>query len=198
MGYWILRTILIGLGKIFFRIKAEGVENIPRKSNFIIVSNHVSFLDPLLVMALVPQKIHCIALRSLYKLRRMKWVLLLGETLPSGRISRKAAHLLQHNKNVGLFPEGGVSRDGKLGEFRRGAALLALKTGRPVVPCAVFGTYETLPFGRRFPRLFRPLKLKIGKPVYILKEFDEVIDDIYLCNGVFKIRNAVKELLDAG
>jgi 1-acyl-sn-glycerol-3-phosphate acyltransferase len=198
MWYWILKAILIVLGRLFFRIKVEGLQNIPRKSNFIIVSNHASFLDPLLIMAFVPQKIHCIALRILYKMTRIKWFLYMVEALPSGRISRKAAHLLQHDKNVGLFPEGGVSRDGKLGEFRRGTALLALKTGRPVVPCAVFGTYETLPFGKRLPKLFRPLKLKIGNPIYILKEFDEIIDDVYLRNGVFKIRNAVKEMLDAG
>jgi 1-acyl-sn-glycerol-3-phosphate acyltransferase len=198
MWYWILKGILIVLGRLFFRIKVEGLQNIPRKSNFIIVSNHVSFLDPLLIMAFVPPKIHCIALRNLYKMTRIKWFLYLVEALPSGNISRKAAHLLQRDKNVGLFPEGGVSRDGRLGEFRRGTALLALKTGRPVVPCAVFGTFETLPFGKRFPKLFRPLKLKIGRPIYILKEFDEIIDDIYLRNGVFKIRNAVKEMLDAG
>lgn len=105
---------------------------------------------------------------------------------------------MQHGKNLGLFPEGGVSRDGKLGEFRRGAALLALKTGRPIVPCAVFGTFETLPFGSRVPKFFHPIKLKIGRPIYILKEFDEVIDDVYLRNGVFRIRNAIKGMLDAG
>jgi 1-acyl-sn-glycerol-3-phosphate acyltransferase len=198
MWYWILKAILIVLGRLFFRIKVEGLQNIPRKSNFIIVSNHLSFLDPLLIMVFVPQKIHCIALRSLYKMSWIKLFLYMGEALPSGHISRKAAHLLQRGKNVGLFPEGGVSRDGKLGEFRRGTALLALKTGRPIVPCAVFGTYKALPFGKRFPKLFQPLKLKIGKPIYILKEFDEIIDDIYLRNGVFRIRNAVKEMLDAG
>jgi 1-acyl-sn-glycerol-3-phosphate acyltransferase len=198
MWYWILKSVLIVISKIFFDFKVEGLENIPRKSNFIIVSNHVSFLDPLAIMTAVPQKIHCIALRSLYKITWIKWFLYMVEALPSGRISRKAAHLLNRNKNVGLFPEGGVSRDGKLGEFRRGVALLALKTGRPVVPCAVFGSYESLPFGAKFPKLFMPLKVKIGKPIYILKEFDDIIDDVYLKQGVFRIRNAIKEMLDAG
>jgi 1-acyl-sn-glycerol-3-phosphate acyltransferase len=198
MWYWVLKAVLITIGKLFFRVKVEGLENIPPKSNFIIVSNHVSFLDPLLIMAFVPRKIHCIALRSLYKIDWIKWFLYLVEALPSGRVSRKAAHLLSRNKNVGLFPEGGVSYDGKFREFRRGAALLALKTGRPVLPCAVSGTFESLPFGAKFPKLFRPLKLKIGKPIYILKEFDDIIDDIYLREGVFRIRNAVKEMLDAG
>jgi 1-acyl-sn-glycerol-3-phosphate acyltransferase len=198
MWYWVLKAILFTIGKLFFRVKVEGLENIPRKSNFIIVSNHVSFLDPLLIMAFVPRKIHCIALRSLYKIFWIRWFLHLVDALPSGHVSRKAAHLLNRNKNVGLFPEGGVSYEGKFREFRRGAALLALKTGRPVVPCAVSGTYGSLPFGAKFPKLFRTLKLKIGQPIYILKEFDDIIDDAYLQEGVFKIRNSVKEMLDAG
>ena len=198
MWYWILRVALIVISKLFFHFKVEGLENIPKKSNFIIVSNHVSFLDPLAIMAAVPRKIHCIALRVLYKIPWIKWFLYMVEALPSGRISRKAVHVLTNNNNLGLFPEGGVSRDGKLGEFRRGVALLALKTGRPVVPCAVFGTYDSLPFGAKFPKLFMPIKVRIGKPTYILKEFDEIIDDVYLIQGVFRIRNSIKEMLDAG
>lgn len=189
---------MIPISKLFFRFKVEGLENIPKKSNFIIVSNHVSFLDPLAIMTAVPRKIHCIALRSLYKIFWIRWFLLMVEALPSGRISRKAVHMLGKNKNVGLFPEGGVNREGKLGEFRRGVALLAYKTGRPLVPCALFGTFESLPFGAKFPKLFKPLKVRIGKPIYILKEFDDVIDSVYLREGVLKVRNSIKEMLDAG
>jgi 1-acyl-sn-glycerol-3-phosphate acyltransferase len=198
MWYWILKGILITISRLFFNFKVEGLENIPRKSNFIIVANHVSFLDPLAVMTAVPKKIHCIALRSLYKISWIRWFLHLVEALPSGRISHKAVHMLNRGKNVGLFPEGGVNHDGKLGEFRRGAALLALKTGRPVLPCAIFGTFASLPFGAKFPKLFRPIKVKIGKPIYILKEFDDIIDDLFLQKGVFRVRNSIKEMLDAG
>ncbi len=189
---------MIPISKLFFKFRVEGLENIPKKSNFIIVSNHVSFLDPLAIMTAVPRKIHCIALRSLYKISWIRWFLLMVEALPSGRISRKAVHMLARNKNVGLFPEGGVNREGKLGEFRRGVALLAYKTGRPLVPCACFGTFESLPFGAKFPKLFMPLKVRIGKPIYILKEFDDVIDGVYLQEGVLRVRNSIKEMLDAG
>ena len=187
---------MIPISKLFFRFKVEGLENIPKKSNFIIVANHVSFLDPLAIMTAVPRKIHCIALRRLYKIIWIRWFLLMVEALPSGRVSRKAVHMLNRNKNIGLFPEGGVNRKGKLGEFKRGAALLAFKTGRPVVPCAVFGSFEALPFGAKFPKLFMPLRLRFGKPLYILKEFDEIIDGVYLRDATFKIRNAIKEMLD--
>ena len=182
---------------MFFKLKVEGLENIPRKTNFIIVSNHNSFLDPVLIMSAVPKKIYCIALRDIYKFQWLGWFLRLIETVPSGSSSEKAVNILLENKNIGLFPEGGVSRDGKLKEFRRGAALLSFKTGRPIVPCAVIGTFESLPFGKTVPRLVH-LKVKIGKPIFMLKEFDEIIDDLYLEKGIFKVRNSVKEMIHAG
>lgn len=197
MCYWIVRAIAFVIVKLFFRLKVEGVENLPSKTNFIIVANHASFLDPLLVMAAVPKKIHCITLKSLYKIVWIKWFFEMASAIPSGNSSEKAVDLLLKGKNVGLFPEGGVSHDGKLREFRRGVALLASKTGRPIVPCAIFGAYEALPRQAKFPKFLRT-KVKIGKPIYILKEFSEVIDDILLQEGLFKVRNAVKEMLIAG
>ena len=197
MWYWILRGMLVIFGKVYLRLKVEGLENIPQKSNFIIVANHVSFLDPLMIMAAVPKKIYCIAMRDIYRIKWMKWFLVLTETLPSGAVSERAVKFLTEHKNVGLFPEGGVSRDGTLQEFRRGAALLALKTGRPIVPCAILGTFESLPYGKGFP-MPMTIKVKIAKPVYLLKEFDTVIDDAFLQEGIFRVRNKVKELLHAG
>jgi 1-acyl-sn-glycerol-3-phosphate acyltransferase len=197
MLYWIFRAAFLVVFKLFFNLKIEGKENIPQKTNFIIVSNHNSFLDAVVIMAVVPQKVNCIALRDIYKMYWLGWFLKIVETLPCGSASQKAINLIMNNKNVGLFPEGGVSRDGKLKEFRRGAALLAHKTGRPIVPCAILGTYGSLPFGARFPK-FRPLKLKIGKPIFLTKEFDEIIDDLYLQEGTFRLRNAIKEMLNAG
>jgi 1-acyl-sn-glycerol-3-phosphate acyltransferase len=197
MWYWIFRAIMLLIFKLFFRLKVEGIENLPKMHNFIAVANHTSFLDPLVVMAGIPEKIHCIALRWLYQIFWLGWFLRLTETLPSGASSPRAVGLLLKNENVGLFPEGGISRDGRLREFKRGAALLAFKTGRPIVPCAIFGTFQSLPLGRRIPRPVS-LKLKIGKPIYLLKEFDEIIDDIRLQEGIFKVRNSIKEMINAG
>lgn len=194
MSYWILRATVGVIVKLFFRLKVEGIENLPAKTNFIIVANHTSFLDPLLMMAAVPRKVHCITLRNLYKIIWIKWFFELAEAIPSGNSSEKAINLLLKEKNVGLFPEGGLSHDGKLREFRRGVALLAMKTGRPIVPCAIFGAYEALPRSAKFPK-FLPTKVRIGKPIYILKEFSDVIEDVLLQEGLFKVRNAVKEML---
>jgi 1-acyl-sn-glycerol-3-phosphate acyltransferase len=197
MWYWILRAILRVYLKLGFRFKVKGLENLPKKSNFIIVSNHVSYLDAMLIMSAVPRKIHCIALRFLYRVFWIRWFLILIDALPIGAASPKAEELLLQNKNVGLFPEGGISHDGTLKPFRRGAALLALKTGRPILPCAVYGTFAALPVTASIPKLL-PIQLKIGKPIYLLKEFEDKLSDIALQEGMMKVRSAIKGMCDAG
>ena len=198
MWYWLFRASFIIFFKLFFRFKAEGLSNIPTKTNFIIVANHTSYLDPLCVMAAVPTKIFCIAARFLYRVAWLKWFLYKTEAFPTGSSAEKGEYLLLKNKNVGLFPEGGISRDGKLRSFKRGAALLAVKTGRPIVPCAILGAYEALPRTAKFPKLFGHLKVKIGKPIFLLKEFEETVSDIYLQEGIQRIRSAIEEMVYAG
>ncbi len=194
MWYWLFKFIFRFLFNIFFRFKVEGLSNLPQDSNFIVVANHSSYLDSLCIMAALPRRIYCIVARFLYGVFLVGWFLRRIKAVPSGKSSHKAADLLSRHKNVGLFPEGRISRDGRLGEFRRGVALLAVKTGRPIVPCAILGTYQALPYEARFPKLFSPIKVKVGKPVYLLKEFDDEIDDLYLQEGIFKVRNTIKEI----
>ncbi len=197
MWYSIFRICSVVLLKACFRLKVVGKENLPKRSNFVIVSNHLSYMDPLVVAAAVPAKIYCIAARDLYAIPHLAWILPKLDALPTGSSSKEAIDLLMNNNIVGLFPEGGISRDGKLREFRRGAALLAHKTGRPIVPCAILGTFEALPLKRRIPKPV-PITIRIGKPIFLLKEFDEEIDDISLQEGMFRVRASIKEMLDAG
>jgi 1-acyl-sn-glycerol-3-phosphate acyltransferase len=196
MWYWMWRGIFIFIFKVFFRLKVEGLENLP-KSNFIIISNHYSFLDAPVYVAGIPRKVHCMVSPFLYNILFIKWFLWMVEAVPIGKSSDKAVELLMHNEIIGMYPEGRVSRDGTLGEFRRGAALLAYKTGRPILPCAVLGTYEALPITRNSLRFAR-IRIKVGKPVYVPKEFDEWIDDVYLQEVTLKVRGVVQELLGAG
>lgn len=167
----------------------------PKKTNFIVVANHTSYLDPFIVGAAIPQKIYWIAIQDLYRaIFPVRWFMYKTETVPVGNVSEHLVKLVTKNKNVGLFPEGTRSVDGKLKEFRRGAALLAIRTGRPIVPCAILGAYEALPVHAKFPK-FLPIKVKIGIPKYLLKECDDIIDDIFLQNGIFEIRNRIKEMI---
>lgn len=193
MWYWVFKAICVVALKLFFGLKVKGLENLPKKTNFIVVANHTSYLDPFIIGSSIPCRIYWLALRDFYKILWIRWFMRRTEALPSGSSLQKLAFLLARNKNVGLFPEGLRTHDGKLREFRKGAALLALKTGRPIIPCAIIGAHEALPVKARFPR-FVPITVKIGKPQYFLKEFDDIIDDVYLQEGTLKIQNAVREM----
>ena len=183
--------------KLLFRLTVDGRENLPKKNNFIVVANHASFLDPFVIAAAIPKKIHCISSRFLYRIPWLKWSLKKLEALPTKGSSEKAIEYLMKNEIVGLFPEGRCSRDGLLKEFRRGVALLAFKTVRPIVPCAILGSFEALPIKAKFPKLL-PVKVKISKPIYLLKEFGSIVDDIHLQEGIFKIKNTIQGMIDAG
>ncbi|MFC1599253.1 lysophospholipid acyltransferase family protein [Candidatus Omnitrophota bacterium] len=196
MWYWVFRSFFVLFYKTFFKFKVEGLDNLPHKTNFIIIANHGSWMDPVVLGVAVPRRINYIAMRALYSISWLRWYVKLMSALPTGTSSEKAIELLNKYKNVGLFPEGACTGDGSLRTFRRGAALLAIKTGRPVVPCAILGTYESYPRGRLFPKLFVPIKVIIGKPIYLLKEFHETIDDVCLQEGIFRVRNAVKQMLN--
>lgn len=197
MCYWFFWGTLNIIFRLFFRLKVEGLKNLPKKTNFIVAANHASFLDALVICAAIHKRIYWIALRNIYYTPWLKWFMALGGTLPTGNSSEKAVKLLMQDRNIGLFPEGTRSHDGKLKEFRRGAALFAFRTGRPIVPCAIFGTHAALPKGAVLPK-FSAITIKIGKPIYLLKEFTDIIDDVYLQDGIFKTRNAIKEMLNAG
>jgi len=197
MWYWVFRVFVVIIMRVCFRLKIEGRENIPQKTNFIVVANHSSFLDPFVIGTAIPKKINWIALRELYHIWWTGWFVRITEVVPAGKVSDKLVYLVEQGKNVGIFPEGTRTHDGGLKEFRRGAALLAVKTGRPLLPCAVTGTYEALPRNSKFPKL-KQLKVKIGKPKYLLKEFDSVIDDVALQNGIHDIKNIIKEMMHAG
>lgn len=197
MWYWPFRFITIIFFKLLFRLKVEGRENLPSKTNFIVVANHTSYLDPFVVGLAIPKKIYWLALKNFYMSPRTRWFMLGTGALPVGRSSDIFADLLMNEKIVGLFPEGTRTRDGKLREFRRGAAMLSYKTGRPIVPCAIVGAHETLPVGSKFPRLWSRITIKIGKPQHLLKEFDEIIDDVRLQEGTLRVRNIIAEMTNA-
>ncbi|MFH1848073.1 MAG: lysophospholipid acyltransferase family protein [Candidatus Omnitrophota bacterium] len=195
MLYHFFRAILAVLLRMFFRLKVEGLENLPRQGNFIVVANHASYLDPLALGVAIPRKIHWIAVRQIFNCVWIRWFMWGTKVLPTGGSSQKSLFLLEHNKNVGLFPEGTRTHDGEMKEFRNGAAVLALKTGRPIVPCAVVGAYEAFPRTAKMPRLL-PIKVKIGKPIFALKRFEDTLETRHLQDTTFRIAKAIKELLN--
>ena len=101
MWYIFFSKLFWVLLRVFFRVKIEGLQNIPKKTNFIIVSNHFSFLDPVIVMSHVGG-VHCISMRCLYRIWWLRGFLNAIEAIPGGSASQKALDYLMHNENVGF------------------------------------------------------------------------------------------------
>lgn len=134
-----------------WRFRLEG--NLPddRRRPWIVVANHESFVDILLI-AHLPMEMKWVSKQTFFKIPLVGWLmrmardikLVRGESGSGARVYIEAAERLNNKVSVMLFPEGTRSADGELGEFRDGAFKMALSTGTPILPIAVHGTRAAL------------------------------------------------------
>jgi 1-acyl-sn-glycerol-3-phosphate acyltransferase len=147
--------------KIFNRVEAVGVENVPKDGGLLACSNHISALDPPLLGTMFPRKVHFMAKAELFSIPILgKLIKGLGafpvrRGLGDKQALRTGIQLLNEQKVMGIFPEGTRSKDGKLQKGLAGSAFFALKSDAQVVPCAIVGSYAP----------FRKIKIYFGKPV---------------------------------
>lgn len=194
-GYWLSRISL----KSMFWLKVVGKENLPRKGGCIIASNHLSYLDPLVVGASCPRQIHYMAKKSLYRNRLFAKLLTSINTFAVSESGvgldamKESLKKLSEGKVVGLFPEGARSKDGRLQAAKWGVGFLALKSGVPVIPARIIGTDQALPIGAKFIKL-RPIRLYFGRPLKFKKGSPEEKRNDYSQAG----RLIMKEISNLG
>jgi 1-acyl-sn-glycerol-3-phosphate acyltransferase len=132
------------------------------------LSSHQSHLDPLLLGLATDRRLSSLARSSLYKFKPFGFVITALDAVP---IDREASTLtamkavirrLQGGAAVAMYPEGTRTRDGRLGEFKSGFALLARRAGVPIVPVAIVGAFECWPRTRLLPRPGR-IRLEFGR-----------------------------------
>ncbi|MBY0505424.1 MAG: 1-acyl-sn-glycerol-3-phosphate acyltransferase [Bryobacteraceae bacterium] len=155
------------------QLRIVGLENIQPGSNYIITANHLSYMDTPVVLGHLPIDFRFMAKKGLFKIPFLGTHLASAGHLPvvndNPRDGIKAlnegAKLIAARRiSVLIFPEGGRAASGELQEFRDGAFFLAIKSGAPVLPVAICGTFEMLPFGSGFMKP-GPITLRIGKPI---------------------------------
>ena len=156
--------------KCFHRFEVKGLDNVPTKGGFILACNHLSYLDPPAVGCRIPRNLHYFARDSLFfgplglLITKLNSIPVNRDQLDLGTL-RKVLRVLKGGEPVLVFPEGTRSPDGTLQKSQKGLGLLVHKSGVPVLPARLDGSFEILGKGKLFPRIGKKLYLNIGSPI---------------------------------
>jgi 1-acyl-sn-glycerol-3-phosphate acyltransferase len=136
------------------------------------VSNHASYLDPILLAVQLRRPLCYMAKSELFENRYFSWLISSLNAYPvrqgAGDVGaiRETIRLLGEGHVLNIFPEGTRTEDGEIARMEKGIALLVRRARVPVVPVAILGSFEALPKGQKFLRPF-PIRLKYGKPLHL-------------------------------
>jgi len=192
--------------KLCFRLKVEGLENLPEMRPHIITPNHASYIDGFVVAAALPvtrfKHVYSIGLKKYFRgpleyFAKLAHVIPIDRELYLYKAIQMSFYVLKKNKSLLIFPEGGRSYDGEIMEFKKGIGILSLELGVPVVPTYIKGSFEALPRGALIPK-FTEMKITFGKPFYPsdldMSRKPEGVDDYqFLVNELRERVKALKE-----
>lgn len=169
--YWLCVSILRVIFLLFSRRQVIGRQNLPRQGPLIIVSNHLNNADPGFLAVALPRRIVFMAKHEIFDWPLLGQMFRWAGVFPVHRFEadlaalRRAGRVLKEGQALGMFPEGTRSRNGGLGPAYPGTALIALRSGAPIVPVAITGTEQVT--GLR-ALLRRPaLRMVIGEPFFL-------------------------------
>ena len=172
-GKRLVMLVLRGAFRAAARITVEGGQDLPRSGPMIVVGNHTSNADPLFVQAwlqkFLGRPITFLAKEQLFvppltPLLRWYGAIPVRAGGSDASAYRRGLEVLRAGGVLGVFPEGTRSPDGRLGQARQGVALLADRSGAPVLPVGISGLAAFLPRGARRPRFRTPVVVRIGRP----------------------------------
>lgn len=192
--YRVLHGVIPPVINALYRPRLEGMEHIPTSGPAILASNHLSFLDSIFLPAAVDRPVFFLGKSDYFKGWK-RWFFEGVGVMPvhrqggdAGEASlRKGQEILEQGRLLGIYPEGTRSPDGRLYRGKTGPVRLSLRTGAPIVPVAMIGTFEILPPGASVPRI-RRVGMRVGKPL----DFSRYAG---MENDRFVLRSATDELM---
>lgn len=175
---WILiRQICRVLTTVLFDLKVYGWYNIPQTGGVLIVSNHQSYLDPVLLSVSLDRTLSYLAKAELFRNPFFSWLIRSLNAFPVaqgagdvGAVKESIARL-QEGHVLNIYPEGSRTEDGEIRPLEKGVALVIRRAKVPVVPVAIVGSFESWPKGQKYPR-WRPIRVLIGPPMNELWKLD--------------------------
>ncbi|MGN0174294.1 MAG: lysophospholipid acyltransferase family protein [Acutalibacteraceae bacterium] len=191
-----LRCIFGPIFRVLFRVKVDGLENIPDEGGCVFCSNHISLMDPVFWLVVTKKRIHYMAKKEIFKTKIFCWLLKKADVFAVSRDSgssgavTKAIDIVNKGEILGIFPEGTRSKDGRPAKAKAGAAYIASATGADVVPMAVVTKTKIRPFHKTI--------LKIGKPIPYEEIHFEGTDRKGLRNATTRIMAEITELWESG
>jgi 1-acyl-sn-glycerol-3-phosphate acyltransferase len=165
---FLMRFIAWLLVHVVYRVDVEGLENIPDEGPVVVVCNHVSFVDAVVIMGMVRRPVRFVMDHRIFRVPVLRFVFLTSRCIPIAPAREDAAMMeaafdevargLAAGDVIGIFPEGAITRDGELAAFRPGTSRILARTPVPVVPLALrglWGSYFSRIEGAAMTRPFR-------------------------------------------
>jgi 1-acyl-sn-glycerol-3-phosphate acyltransferase len=136
-------------------VEVEGRERLDPAKTYVFMANHVSNVDPPVIIPALPRRTSVLVKKELFRIPILGRAMKLGSLVPVDRSNREAAVASMHTAaevvrsgiNMTVFPEGTRSYDGRLLPFKKGPFYLAIESGAPIVPVTILGTREIMPKG---------------------------------------------------
>lgn len=166
--FWPFWFLVALFNRTWFRLRIEGRP--PAGGAFVLAANHASYVDPIVLGASVRRRVAFLMTEVVWRQPGVNWFCRWNRTIPvavrgGNRDALRAARsVLQQGRVVGIFPEGGLSRDGRPMLGNAGAVSLVLTEGVPIVPVGIIGAAAAMPPGASWPRP-RRITIRFGAPI---------------------------------
>lgn len=188
--YWILKNIICRLVAMVWLKDVVGKENIPSNKLFIIVANHSSFMDFMLLLHIIKKRLYFFIKGKYFNKFYWKYFLEKMEHIPLNRnknFLKNAFKIIKSGKILAIFPEGTRTRTGKLGEFLPGAAVISIATKIPIIPIAIKNVFDIWPYYKKMPKIKKRAIVVIGEPISLFSESASALTN--------KIEEEIKKLM---